>query len=169
MPAELYTIRAGTINQIAGGILVQVKHIEMHPEYDIAVLQLEESLTFSNHIQPIELFTEEVPENSDVIISGWGKTDHYNPGSPIFLQYLHVTAISKSNCDEVFEKNTDYLICLVSENWAGACFGDSGGPATYNGKLVGVANFIIKKCGQLYPDGYANVAYNIDWIRKHII
>lgn len=38
----------------------------------------------------------------------------------------------------------------------------------YEGKLVGVANFVMYGCGSTYPDGYAKVPFFIDWINKTI-
>lgn len=46
--------------------------------------------------------------------------------------------------------------------------GDSGGSAMYEGKLVGVANFVMSGCGSTYPDGYAKVSFFVDWINKTI-
>lgn len=38
----------------------------------------------------------------------------------------------------------------------------------YNGKVMGVAGFVIGGCGSSYPDGYAEVAYHYDWIERNI-
>lgn len=140
----------------------------MHPGYavynDLALLELKEELQFSESIQPIELYDSEVPANSNVIISGWGLTEHAGANLPIVLQWYTVTALSKTGCATKMGFYTDALICLNHQTGTGACNGDSGGPATYNGKLVGVAGFVVIKCGSSRPDGYAKVAYNIDWI-----
>lgn len=171
-PAEQFTIRAGTVNRIAGGVIIPVKRIIVHPDYvvynDLALLELEEDLRFSDTIQAIELYEDEVPANSEVIISGWGLTVHAGANLPIIMQWYSVTALSKSGCASKIGFYTDALICLSHPSGAGACNGDSGGPATYNGKLVGVAGFVVLKCGSSRPDGYAKVAYNIDWIRDNV-
>lgn len=172
-PAERFTIRAGTINRIAGGIIVPVKRVVVHPGYviynDLALLELEEELVFSETIQPIEMFDEDVPAGSDVIISGWGLTEHAGANIPIIMQWYTVAALSKTGCASKIGFYSDALICLDHPVGAGACNGDSGGPAAYNGKLVGVAGFVILKCGSSRPDGYAKVAYNIDWIRENMV
>ncbi|XP_073833454.1 serine protease SP24D-like [Musca autumnalis] len=169
-PAELFTIRAGTINRIAGGVIINVKRIFVHPGYviynDLALLELEEELEYSETIQPIELAEEEVPAGSDVIISGWGLTEHAGANLPITMQWYTVSALSKLGCSSKIGFYTDALICLDHPSGSGACNGDSGGPAVYDGKLVGVAGFVIIKCGSSRPDGYAKVAYNIEWIRE---
>ncbi|XP_037818184.1 serine protease SP24D-like [Lucilia sericata] len=172
-PAEHFTIRAGTINRIAGGVIIPVKRVLVHPGYavynDLALLELKEELIFSDSIQSIELYDSEVPANSDVVISGWGLTEHAGANLPIILQWYTVTALSKTSCATKMGFYTDALICLNHPTGSGACNGDSGGPATYNGKLVGVAGFVVIKCGSSRPDGYAKVAYNIDWIRENMI
>nr|ACR56862.1 trypsin-like serine proteinase [Delia coarctata] len=172
-PADRFTIRAGTINRIAGGIIVPVKRVLVHPDYvvynDLALLELEQELVFSETINKIEMMDSEVPASSDVIISGWGLTEHAGANLPIIMQWYKVTALSKTGCASKMGLYTDAIICLNHPSGAGACNGDSGGPATYNGKLVGVAGFVVIKCGSSRPDGYAKVAYNIDWIRENMI
>jgi hypothetical protein len=44
--------------------------------------------------------------------------------------------------------------------------GDSGSPAVYEDKLVGVANFIISDCGTLFPDGFLKVSDYLGWINS---
>ncbi|XP_061398819.1 transmembrane protease serine 2-like [Musca vetustissima] len=171
-PAERFTVRAGTINRIAGGIIINVKKVIVHPGYevynDLALLELEEELEYSETIQPVELADEEVPAGEEVVISGWGLTEHAGANLPIILQWYTVSALSKTGCASKIGLFTDALICLAHPSGAGACNGDSGGPAVYDGKLVGVAGFVVIKCGSTRPDGYAKVAYNIEWIRENM-
>lgn len=49
-----------------------------------------------------------------------------------------------------------------------ACVGDSGGPLTQNGQLIGVVSW-GPGCAQPYTAGvYANVLYLKNWIQKKI-
>ncbi|XP_054728596.1 serine protease SP24D-like [Anastrepha obliqua] len=172
--AEYFTIRAGTHNRIAGGVIIQVKRVVVHQGYssvtnDLALLELAEHLTFSEKIQPIQLASAEVPAGSEVIISGWGLLENNGDTLPIILQWNRVEALSKSQCLRKILISSDALICLDHPSGAGACNGDSGGPATYNGELVGVAGFVVIGCGTSRPDGYAKVFYNLDWIQENMV
>lgn len=135
----------------------------------MALLELAEHLTFSTKIQPIELASSEVPSGSEVIISGWGLTENKGDTLPILMQWNRVAALSKSECLRKILMFSDALLCLDHPKGAGACNGDSGGPATYNGELVGVAGFVVTGCGTSRPDGYAKVFYNLDWIHENMI
>ncbi|XP_036319392.1 serine protease SP24D-like [Rhagoletis pomonella] len=167
-PAKYFQVRVGSIQRTAGGKLLQLKRITVNKAYgnflnDVAVLELEQPLVFTDNIQPIELADEEVPVGEDVIISGWGRL--YTGGPiPHRLQWNTLKALNTEQCDELIGMGDDSLICLAHEADNGACNGDSGGPATYNGKLVGLAGFVVNGCGSTYPDGYAKVAYHRNWI-----
>ncbi|XP_018800623.1 PREDICTED: serine protease SP24D-like [Bactrocera latifrons] len=171
--AEHFTIRAGTHNRIAGGVIVQVKRVVVHQGYvvenDLALLELEEHLIFSSKIQAIPLASAEVPSGAEVIISGWGLTENKGDSLPIIMQWNTVTALSKSQCFRKILISSDALLCLDHPSGAGACNGDSGGPATYNGELVGVAGFVVIGCGTSRPDGYAKVFHNLEWIHANMI
>lgn len=48
------------------------------------------------------------------------------------------------------------------------CFkqGDYGGSGTYDGKLAGIAQFVIGECGSNKPDVYARISYYADWVKR---
>uniref|UniRef100_A0A034WGB8 Peptidase S1 domain-containing protein n=1 Tax=Bactrocera dorsalis TaxID=27457 RepID=A0A034WGB8_BACDO len=37
----------------------------------------------------------------------------------------------------------------------------------YNGKLIGVTNYIINGCGSSDPDVYAKIPSSLDWVRQN--
>lgn len=87
---------------------------------DIALLKLEEPLDFSASISAIELATKEVPVNSKVTISGWGRTYTRGPIS-VRLKYNSLKALSQNDC--AFSTGINYkgLICLGHSAGKGAC------------------------------------------------
>lgn len=150
---------------------MRIAEIITHEHYgnflnDVALLRLEEPIIFSDNIQPIPLATSEVPVGEKVIISGWGRIKQ-GGDLPQKLQWNQLTAISRNECKELIDMDSDSLICLAHKSNNGACNGDSGGPAVYNGEVVGIAGFVYNGCGSSYPDGYAKVFYHADWIKHH--
>uniref|UniRef100_A0A182YJ05 Uncharacterized protein n=1 Tax=Anopheles stephensi TaxID=30069 RepID=A0A182YJ05_ANOST len=166
LDAKRFAVHAGSAHLLSGGALFEVAAIHAHewygsPQNDIAVLEMKEPFQYSQYIQPIELMDEEVPLGSEVVISGYGRVGSTEPPSPDLL-YTSMFVVDDENCHGV----SPGLLCIDKEGSYGACNGDSGGPAVYNGKLAGVANFIIDYCGGDYADGYAKVSHYLDWIRK---
>ncbi|XP_055912627.1 serine protease SP24D-like [Eupeodes corollae] len=172
LPGRYFTVRVGSINRMAGGKIVGVKKVTVRQSYgefldDVALLELEKELVFTKNIQKIDLYDTEVPKGAEIVISGWGRLTTGGE-TPLRLQYNTLTKIDSSDCDEAIGFGKEQIICLAHKKNNGACNGDSGGPAMYEGKLVGVAGFVVDGCGSTYPDGYAKVSYHRDWILEHI-
>ncbi|XP_036319393.1 serine protease SP24D-like [Rhagoletis pomonella] len=170
-PASYFSIRAGSSDRLRGGVVVKVTNIVVNENYanflhDLAVLRLESALIYSNNIKPIPLASGEVPTGEQVLISGWGRLTTTGD-APTKLQYNYVQAISKLSCFTRIGMYSDALLCLGHPANNGACFGDSGGPAAYQGELVGVASFVVGGCGTTSPDGYAKIYEHVDWIKEH--
>lgn len=169
IPAKGFQVHVGSAN-LEQGQLYAVAETFAHEKYgsfqnDIALIKLQDKLEFSEGVQPIELNTVELPVDTPVIISGYGRI---GDGQPISEQLKYNTAFveSKEICRSLTGLSGKGLICFKSPADNGACNGDSGGPAAHNDKLVGVANFVLQGCGTQYPDGYAEVAYYVDWINE---
>ncbi|XP_075157304.1 serine protease SP24D-like [Haematobia irritans] len=170
LPPESFRIRVGSIYRVTGKIFY-VTRVIVHENYgnflnDIALLKLLDPLPWSNNVKPIELADSEVPAGEDVIISGWGRLSTDGPSSEI-LQWNTLKALTTKECRQTIDFADDSLICLAHTENNGACNGDSGGPAIYQGKLVGVAGFVVGGCGTKNPDGYAKVFYHKEWILKN--
>lgn len=165
-------IRAGSIYNTDGGVTRSVARVIIHekykkPKFDVALLELESPLEFDSEIALIPLATEEVQRGEDVVISGWGLQSENGP-IPDVLQWNTLTALSKKQCRRNFGKNSKAILCLGHGSGQSACYGDSGGPATFDGRLVGVSNFGVDKCGSDSPNGYAKVSFYRDWIVEHV-
>uniref|UniRef100_A0A1A9UT39 Peptidase S1 domain-containing protein n=1 Tax=Glossina austeni TaxID=7395 RepID=A0A1A9UT39_GLOAU len=163
-------VRVGSLDWSNGGDLLKVKRVVIHDDNgyfknDVALLELDEPLKFSEHIQSIEMSKDEVPSGAEVIVTGWGRAN--NSVYPKHLQWTTLKAISRTECSKFISETIytlDNMICLAHGDNHGVCTGDSGGGGIYNGKLVGVASFVIHGCDSSSPNGYAKIAKHYDWI-----
>lgn len=57
-------------------------------------------------------------------------------------------------------------ICTLRNMGNGACFGDSGGPLTANGKLIGLVSWGVP-CAVGFPDQFTRVSEFLDWIKEN--
>jgi len=152
-------------------MLINVIQVIVHEDYssfwnDVALLKLEKPVIYSSQLRAIPLATVETPVDSEVVISGWGRLTT-GGDVPRLMQWNSLSSISKSKCGITIGVFKDHMLCLAHDSGNGACNGDSGGPAIYNGELVGIAGFVVNGCGSDKPDGYAKVFYHRDWIIKH--
>ena len=187
---------------------VQTKYIEaiVHPEYkskvvpqfDIALLKLEEDIDFMKHphIRPLCL-----PEDANedyigrkVIMSGWGLDQNVILPFPDKLQYISGVVQSNLECSKSTWGNpephpifsclgNDQAQCAVSgvpdnilcATFPGgkACPGDSGGPLITKNlantyDLIGVFSFSGAGCNYSGEGGYARVTQVLSWIKDTV-
>ncbi|KAH8300903.1 hypothetical protein KR044_004937, partial [Drosophila immigrans] len=169
--AKQLSIRAGSVDRLSGGVVISVSKVIVHEGYgnflnDVALLVLEQPLSYSAVIKAIPLASSDTAVGSEVVISGWGHLST-NGATPKRLQFNTLSSLSKQQCISSTFMFTSSLICLAHTEGNGACNGDSGGPAIQNGQLVGIAGFVMGGCGTTNPDGYAKVFYHRDWILKN--
>lgn len=169
----MFTVRVGSLNRLAGGELYQVEKVIVNENYsnflnDVAIVVLSKPLTLSKSVAIIDLADKEVPAGEAVRISGWGRLTQGGI-LPWRLQYNDLTAISREECKSRIKWDEDSLLCLDHPKGNGACNGDSGGPATYQGKVVGIAGFVYQGCGSSFPDGYAKVFFHKKWIQENMV
>ncbi|XP_043659729.1 serine protease SP24D [Drosophila teissieri] len=171
--ADLWSIQAGSLLLSSGGVRIPVAEVTMHPNYatgghnDLAVLRLQSPLTFDANIAAIQLASEDPPNCASVDISGWGQIAEKGPLSDSLL-YVQVTSIPRGACRWLFYSPLpESMICLLHPKNRGACYGDSGGPATYGGKVVGLASLLLGGgCGRAAPDGYLRISKVRAWIAE---
>ncbi|XP_058038585.1 mast cell tryptase-like [Ahaetulla prasina] len=166
-----------------------IRRIIPHPKftandfvYDIALLELNNTVEFTKYILPMCLPKSSVkfPDNTSCWVTGWGTTK-YNVDlkPPQTLQEVEVSIINTDLCNSVYNPlNITILpsmICAGSlKGGKDSCQGDSGGPMVCqcdggeNWLLAGIVSFGLG-CGLAgVPGVYTSVAYYADWIQLHI-
>ncbi|XP_055544824.1 serine protease snake-like [Wyeomyia smithii] len=165
---------------------VEVALIQRHPEHrfgsvyhDIALVKLQELITFSKVIRPACLWTGLAVNVSSVIATGFGLTDIGDQKSNV-LRKVMLDFLNKQEClDQVknqkgFKRGViDEQLCVGSKRGGrDTCQGDSGGPiqvitepkgCTYH--VLGITSTGSVGCGVgRSPSVYTRVASYLDWI-----
>jgi secreted trypsin-like serine protease len=92
---------------------------------------------------------------------------------PIQLQKLKMTSIANPICALMHRGTiaeglvTDEKICAVADNSSGGCGGDSGGPITWQGAVVGVVSWLVRPCGT-NPTVFIRVLSHLSWIQQNM-
>lgn len=135
LPTHLFRLRVGSPMHNAGGTLVDVRKIVVHPDWawgqgpgpvaDVAVLVPATPLPVSG------IAITEYRTATTVRILGWGSTKTSGEGPlPDMVQELDTLLLDRSACaGDAGLPITAGEVCVNGGNGAGACFGDSGGPA----------------------------------------
>ncbi|XP_061398825.1 serine protease SP24D-like [Musca vetustissima] len=165
-------VRAGSRFIFYGGQVRQAAETYVHADYkdfdnDIGLIQLSEPLLFNTRVNAVPLATHEPPSGVPVVTSGWGRTS--SNGTVVnALRYNTLMALTSLDCSRRLPAIPESVICLAHSQGNGVCDGDSGGPAVYNGELVGVTNYMVRSCGTTNPDAYASVAFFRNWLQERI-
>ncbi|XP_058831524.1 chymotrypsin-2-like isoform X2 [Topomyia yanbarensis] len=167
-------ILVGTNSLRVGGQKYKAAKFIVHSRYnipkfhnDIALVKLATTLQYSDNIKAIPYSKKDLMENAVVTLTGWGRTST-NGQIPTKLQTIDLRYVDYQECRRQHGNAVGIgHVCTFTQAGEGSCNGDSGGPLTYQGELVGIVNFGIP-CAKGYPDAYARVAYYHDWIRTNI-
>nr|XP_046245751.1 ST14 transmembrane serine protease matriptase a [Scatophagus argus] len=115
-----------------------LKQIISHPNYnhytydnDIALMELDSPVTYSDYIRPICLpaAQHDFPAGNTVWITGWGATREGGFAATV-LQKAQVRIINHSVCNDLMAGQlTSRMLCAgILSGGVDACQGDSGGP-----------------------------------------
>jgi len=185
-----------------GGRQINISKITPHPRYisdpvakfDIAVLELVESVEFTDKIRPICLpeepkelagATADLLTEQDSIVAGWGRTE--SAWSSQSLRYTHLTTLSNPHCSILYQRALaegrlgpldmfdilDTQLCALGEEKSDSCSGDSGGPIFAENEegrtfLIGVVSFGTVSCDSSLPGVYTRVSSFTPWIHNII-
>ncbi|KAK2578460.1 hypothetical protein KPH14_000961 [Odynerus spinipes] len=182
LAADLKVI-AGTINLNTPNSVHRVEKIMVHEMYapydswrnDIALLKVYEPFVESKLLSYVPMpSTKDVINANDVaVVSGWGRLWQGGP-TTTKLQRVNIVIADQGYCRSMYNKMSyaiyDTHVCAYNpESSKGSCNGDSGGPLTVNGKLVGLVSW-AKACALTdYPTVYTRVSEYLDWIATHAV
>jgi suppressor of tumorigenicity protein 14 len=154
VPLNAYTVGVGTILDTSKypvsvrQVLVPSAYNPHLGTYDIALLELETTLTFNETVRPARIATNKVNFGDELIAIGWGETMSF--WSFGILRYVKVKVESASKCRDYSEwtsHNYDW-ICTGGTPGRGVCSGDSGGPLilpTFPDKDEDFAAYIVNR------------------------
>lgn len=141
--------------------------------FDIGLIRVEIAFSFNEHVSAIALPKDDHIHSGYVELHGWGSvsTGHF-PINPNILQSVKKPIIPHHECDAVLGNSPlhETNVCTGPlEGGISACSGDSGGPLTQDGELVGIVSWGFIPCGSVNaPSVYTRVSAFIDWISQRI-
>lgn len=153
-----------------------VRSIVVHPAYnritqrnDIALLQLAEA-----SVQPVvgladRDLVDTLSSGDRVRAAGWGAVNKAGTAYPRALQEVTLPFLTTADCNAMgvwTPALTDTQVCTLDTGGErDTCFGDSGGPLTASGRLLGLTSFGPDTCAVPDEPGvYTSVAAFRDWI-----
>nr|XP_046254445.1 uncharacterized protein LOC124064236 [Scatophagus argus] len=173
---------------------VYVSSIHVHPEYnnpnlmdfnnDIALIKLQDAITFKGSIMPICLPAEDATYTTGIMgmVSGFGLTETDNRRILTNkLKYVQLPVVEQETCsdsitlarrtrDKVPGLSNNMFCAGFPEGGRDSCQGDSGGPFALNDGSRFFAGGIVSwgvDCGQQGTYGvYTRVSNYLDWINK---
>lgn len=137
------------------------------PTNDIALLKLGSSIP-AHVAATINVAELETPIGNETYmnVAGWGLTEA-NETSTV-LKEISVPMVTRTVCNSVVSYNdkvTQDMLCGgEKQGGRGFCYGDSGSPATREGRVVGIVSWSYD-CAKAYKYGvYTDVATFSSWI-----
>uniref|UniRef100_U3JV07 Transmembrane serine protease 7 n=1 Tax=Ficedula albicollis TaxID=59894 RepID=U3JV07_FICAL len=167
---------SGSVRSITR-IIVHPQYDQSISDYDIALLEMETPVLFSELVQPICL-----PSTSRVFlygtvcyVTGWGAIKENSMFiSWIYFLQVWLRMINQSVCSKLYDDLiTSRMLCAGNLNGGvDACQGDSGGPLACTGKgnrwyLAGIVSWGEGCARRHRPGVYTKVTALYDWIRQN--
>ncbi|XP_059206892.1 enteropeptidase [Centropristis striata] len=155
-------------------IVINRKYNRQTKQADIAMMHLQEPISFTQWVQPLCLPAEghDITTGTKCFIAGWGR--EAEEGSlPDVLQEAQVPVVDSSQCQlqlPEYDITSSMLCAGYPEGGIDSCKGDSGGPmmCLQDGywTLIGVTSFGVG-CGRPQRPGvYARVSSFSSWIAQ---
>ncbi|TDG51077.1 hypothetical protein AWZ03_002440 [Drosophila navojoa] len=185
---QSYFIRAGSSKWSTGGSYHRIRRIIPHEHFnlpthmnnDIALIQLQDPLIFSDTIKPIPIVSpmDDVPTLAQLFVSGWGSTTVEQIATSPRLHYTVIVELNRDACAHNYfgaGTLTSTMFCAGSKSGKGdrdSCVGDSGGPliTLVDGrfKLLGIVSWGLGCANAQYPGVYTYVPAYINWLHQTV-
>ncbi|XP_050079499.1 chymotrypsin-1-like [Anopheles maculipalpis] len=167
-------VLSGSHRLLTNKKLNTVSTIQVHPSYNVsngaynvALLQLSESVALSTRVTTIDLNDQPVTSDTSVTFYGWGTVAYGSPGYSNSLQTLYRRTLSLGDCRtrSGLSNLSDGNICAISQVGQSACTHDEGGPLVRLDtlKLVGLY-YYGTLCNGRWPDVFVDVYSHKTWI-----
>ncbi|CAM5117911.1 unnamed protein product [Eretmochelys imbricata] len=196
MDTSNYAVLLG-VNKLANSqphkLSLGVRRIIRHPIYsgesssgDIALVELERPIQFTNYILPICLPTASVqfPAGMKCWVTGWGNIQEGEDlPAPQTLQKLQVPIIDQETCRDLYNTvvgenfppksiQNDMMCAGYAEGMKDTCKGDSGGPlvckVSKEWLLAGIISWGEGCAIKNRPGVYIRLTSYEAWIHRHI-
>uniref|UniRef100_A0A0N4ZXY5 limulus clotting factor C n=1 Tax=Parastrongyloides trichosuri TaxID=131310 RepID=A0A0N4ZXY5_PARTI len=184
--ASIFRVKTGVYDEAlqneTGEVLHRVKKIYLHPQYqpdpdptyDIALIELVDNITFTEHVQPVCLPLIDngiVEEPNSAWATGWGTTSEEGNISKK-LRQVKLPFVNDETCDKEYphELKTNVMICAGTKG-EDTCQGDSGGPLVVQSKTgiwfqYGITSFGTGCAEYKHPGIYSRVTAYCDFIKE---
>ncbi|XP_036325275.1 serine protease Hayan [Rhagoletis pomonella] len=169
-----------------------IRRIYTHPQYDgvtnyndIALLQLNTSVEFTEFVRPIKLWTKPKLPLITAFAMGYGATSFARAPTQQLTDF-NMTLIANDECNQLLPQLDEVPRGIISSQICAedfvmhrdTCQGDSGGPLQYNirGKrrrnrvhyhLIGITSFGLL-CRSPNPGVYTRIFSYLDWIERTV-
>ncbi|KAL6435841.1 hypothetical protein ACFW04_005602 [Cataglyphis niger] len=174
---------ANTIDLNKPQLTNTVTQIRVHEKYnsanswinDMALLKVKDPFIISETLQYVPLPPKGhiVNANDIAVVSGWGRLWQGGP-TTTQLQRVNIFIADQKYCANIYNNMGynvyDTQVCAYdAQTEKGSCHGDSGGPLTVDGVLVGLVSWANGCASTSYPTVYTRVVSYIDWIKSNAV
>ncbi|XP_043942878.1 serine protease 33-like [Protopterus annectens] len=183
---QLSLSNANTLILGVSKIFVNENYTNAERGNDIAVLQLAQTVTYTDNIRPVCLpySTYSIPDGTMCWVTGWGNTKlGVNLPNPETLQEAEVPIINQPQCDCIYHVSSTYgeqhqivasdAICAgYTVGGTDSCQGDSGGPLVCKEDsvwiLVGIVSWGYGCARPNRPGVYSRVTAFQTWLQSKV-
>uniref|UniRef100_T1IT27 limulus clotting factor C n=1 Tax=Strigamia maritima TaxID=126957 RepID=T1IT27_STRMM len=167
-------------------VIIQVRSVIKHETFpngvkkfdsDIALLILDQPVTFNDYIQPICINSNKNLGNVMTTVAGWGRTLEKFSSSILMETNLPIIDNDKCSYSLRYTWYEKHMLCIgypdLPDDFPDTCQGDSGGPVFIKSGnrnvQVGIVSFgTLKGCSiHGYPGGLTKVSEFVPWILEN--